>query len=628
MKIYPAKTLSVFCVLLCCALLPNCGGGGGNKNRTPTLTQILVAPASKSIPKGTNLPLTATGFYSDGSKKDLTTSVTWQASPATVAKIDTKGNLSGVAEGVAQVSAVYQGLTGNASIMVSAAALSQISVTAPKSSLPLGETEALNATGTYTDGSTQNLTSLVTWQAGPSNIASVSTQGNLKGLSQGVAQVSAAYQSVTGAASVTVGAAVLIQITVNTPRSALPLGESEPLTATGMFSNGSMQDLTQSVTWKTNPSAVAGIDAKGNLSALSKGVAQASAAYQGVTGIASVTVGSAALLRIDINPNSSSLPLGESEPLTAVGTFSDGTVQNLTTVATWNSSQSSVASVNTSGTVAAKTLGTATITAVSASVTGTASLTVSAPVIVGVSINPAQSSLLIGATGQLQALATFSDGSTQDVTATATWISGSPNVVGAGDDGVVTTEMVGTATIQAADSGFTGTAILTVAPMLLVNYYSRINAVNAKLDDTIRVVNPGYTQQDMCAMIYVFDQTQEMNECCGCIVSDGGLLTLSLLKDLTANPLTGKEPNAGEIAIVPSNLGSNGQCNAGTPTPNSMLASWDTHVQGSTGAYSVTETPSSVVVLSPTEQQVLAVECGLLQTLGSGSGTCTCGTGD
>lgn len=628
MRQKPANALSVFFALLSASLLLNCGGGGMS-NRPATLSRILITAASTSIPKGTDLALTATGIFSDGSEKNVTASAIWQAGPASVAKVDATGNLSGLGVGTAQVSAVYLGVTGNTAITIAPAALLHITVTAPQSTLPQGESEALAATGSYTDGSTQNLTTTVTWQATPANIASVSAQGELKGLNAGAAQVSAAYHSVTGNASVTVGAAALLQIAVNAPRSSLPLGESESLTATGTYSNGTTQDLTQQVTWTASPASVVAIDGHGNLSGHGQGVGQASAAYQAVTGSASVTVGSAALLRIDISPEQSSLPLGESEPLTATGSFSDGTTQNLTKVVVWNSSQPGVASVNPAGAVAAKSQGSATIGATVGSIGATASLTVTAPVVVGILINPPQSALLIGATGQLQAIATYSDGSMQDVTATATWVSEQPNVVNAADDGVVTAENVGTAIIQAIDSGSTGSASLTVSPMMLVSYYSRINAVNGKLDTTVRLVDPGYTQGDMCAMIYVFDQTQEMNECCGCVISDSGLVTLSLMKDLTSNPLIGKEPAAGDVEIVPATLGPNGQCNAGNPNFTSTLAGWETNAQQTTGGhYTVTEIPATVDALSPTEAQVLAVECGMVQTLGSGSGICSCGTGN
>jgi Big-like domain-containing protein len=627
MKLHPAKVTSVFCVLLCCSLLPNCGSGG-SMSHTPTLSRIVISAASKSIPKGTNLALTAAGVYSDGSQKNLTTAVAWGSFPLTIATVNAQGSLAGLGVGVAQVSAQYQGLMGNASITISPAALVSIAISGPEPTLPQGETEPLTAMGTFTDGTTQNLTSLATWHAGPANIASVSASGVLKGLGQGGAAVSAAYQSVTGSASVTIGTGALVSISVSAPRSTLPLGESEVMIATGNYSDGTTQNLTPQVSWKTNPASVAGITPQGSLTGLAQGITQVSAAYQGMNGAAAVSVGSAALLRLDVSPGQSSLPLGESEPLVATGTFSDGTVQNLSHVATWNSSQSSVASVNTTGGVAGKAQGSATITANIGAISGNASLTVTAPVIVGVSVNPTQSSLVIGSVGQLQAIAAFSDGSTQDVSATAAWTSEEPAVVGIAAGGFVSAEQVGTATIEAAQSGFTGTGTLTVAPMMLIGYFNRTNAANSKFDGTVRIVNPGYTPEDMCAMIYVFDSNEEMNACCGCVISDSGLLTLSLLNDITGNTLTGPKPAAGSIDIVPANLGANGQCNAGTPSPNSMLASWETNVQGPSAFYQVTEIPSGVQPLSPIEQQVLSTECGMIQTLGSGTGICSCGTGD
>jgi hypothetical protein len=707
----PAKAISVFCILMGCALLANCGGG--NSNHAPTLNQILVTPAGKSIAKGTSLALTATGVYSDGTQKNLTTSVTWQASPTTIAVVNPQGSLSGQAVGTAEVVATDGTVSGSVSVTVGAATLTQVTVTAPESSLPLDESEQLTATGTYTDGTTQNLTSSVTWQAGPTSIASISAQGQLKGLNQGAAQISAAYQNLTGTASVTVGAAALVQISVTAPRANLPLGESESLSATGTFSNGNTQNVTSLVTWQAGPSTVASVNAQGSLKGLNTGVAQISAAYQGLTGNAAVTVGSAALLsiavsgpqsslplgenetlsaigtfsngttqdlttiatwqsnpstivtitqgnlsavgkgttqvsatyqtisgtmnvsvsaavlvRLDINPDETSLPLGETATLTAVGTFSDGSTQNLTPAAAWSSSQPSVASVTAPGSVAGKTLGAATITAAVGSINGTSGLTVAAPVMVGLTVYPSQSSLIIGGTSQLQALANYSDGSTQNVTASATWTSEDPQLATVISNGFVTADQIGAATIQAEQNDFTGTGTVTVAPMMMISYFNRINSAASGVDATIQLVNPGSPPGDICAMIYVFDANEEMNECCGCQISDSGLLTLSLLHNLMTNPLTGTTPGVGTVEIFPASLPSNGQCNAGTPTPSAMLAGWQTNVQVAGSGYQVTEIPQKVVALGQIEQQVLTTDCGMIETLGSGTGVCSCGTTD
>ncbi len=63
-------------------------------------------------------------------------------------------------------------------------------------------------------------------------------------------------------------------------------------------------------------------------------------------------------------------------------------------------------------------------------------------------------------------------------------------------------------------------------------------------DNIIRLVNPngaangnlsGAKEQTVCAMIYVFDDEEEMGECCGCPVSSAGLATFSVEKNLTSN---------------------------------------------------------------------------------------------
>lgn len=598
----------------------------------PALLSIAVSASQPSLPLGESESLTATGSFSNGSAQDLTQSVTWQTSPSTVAKINSHGDLTSLAPGSAQVSAAYQGITGNASITIGPAALLHITVVAIQSSLPLGESEPLTATGSFSDGSTQDLTASVTWKASPSAVATINAQGELKSLSLGSTQVSASYQGLTGNTSITIGTAALMSIAVTATQSSLPLGESEPLTATGSFSDGTTKPLSSSVTWRANPATVAKINAQGNLTALAQGVAQVSAVSQEVTGSASLTIGPAALMQIAVNPNQSSLPLGEAEPLTATGSFSDGTTKNLTSSVNWTSSIPGIAGVSSGGAVVGKGVGTATINATFSSVTGVASLTVTPAVIVALKISPATLSLLISNSSQFKAIATLSDGTTQNITGTVTWSTGTPNILNVTDGGLVTGVQVGAGTLLArTTSGSKASASVTVTPLMTVSYFNRVNAASSGYDGTIRLVNPGvttgYSDGNLCAMVYVFDRNQELNECCGCTISDSGLRTLSLINDLTANPLSGKAPVAGSIEIVPAEPGSSGQCNAGSLDPNGVMLGWETNVQGTTGTFQVTEMPLLLVPLGNTEGKVLASECSMLQQLGSGAGVCSCGSG-
>jgi hypothetical protein len=81
-------------------------------------------------------------------------------------------------------------------------------------------------------------------------------------------------------------------------------------------------------------------------------------------------------------------------------------------------------------------------------------------------------------------------------------------------------------------------------------------------DSTLRIVNDGYSG-NLWASFYVFDDSQELQECCSCRVSADGLLSESVNNQLLANPLTGKVTHAGEIAVIASST----QGPTATPQP-------------------------------------------------------------
>ena len=173
-----------------------------------------------------------------------------------------------------------------------------------------------------------------------------------------------------------------------------------------------------------------------------------------------------------------------------------------------------------------------------------------------------------------------------------------------------------------------------------INYFSN-NGVSGAPDATVRIDNPGSPvvappenfpspPQNLCAMIYVFDNDQQLTECCGCVVTPNGLRTLSVGKNLTNNPLTGVVSNNGVINIV-SALPNNSPCDPTTGfdfTPT--VRAWSSHIQNKVGsAYPVTETEFTNATLSETEfAGNLIDQCFFVQRLGSGHGICSCGTGD
>jgi hypothetical protein len=130
-------------------------------------------------------------------------------------------------------------------------------------------------------------------------------------------------------------------------------------------------------------------------------------------------------------------------------------------------------------------------------------------------------------------------------------------------------------------------------------------------------------------MIYVFDADQQLSECCGCVETHNGLRTLSVRRDLTSNPLTGRVSTNGVIKVVSAAI-NNSPCDPTSnvkPTPN--LRVWNTHIQNAVGtAFPITETESSDSTLGATELANLQAQCAFINILGSGQGICSCGTGD
>jgi hypothetical protein len=191
-----------------------------------------------------------------------------------------------------------------------------------------------------------------------------------------------------------------------------------------------------------------------------------------------------------------------------------------------------------------------------------------------------------------------------------------------------------------------------------LNYYSNRNNLNG-LDQTTRLINPGTygtpisdgtvagipLEGALCANIYVFDSTQEMLECCSCPITANGILQLSLINNLTQNPLTGlPAPNSGVIKVVstlahstPAGPACGDETDIVARTPVFGLLGWQTHVQQPVlNSFVVTEdgfkgvnpfSPgSNLAGTNPevNEQAFLGQACSFVQYLGSGKGVCTC----
>jgi len=80
--------------------------------------------------------------------------------------------------------------------------LASISVTG--SAPVVGATSQLAAAAVLSDGTTQDVTSVATWQSSDTSLATVSSTGLVTGIAEGAVVVQAAYSGVTGSMSITI----------------------------------------------------------------------------------------------------------------------------------------------------------------------------------------------------------------------------------------------------------------------------------------------------------------------------------------------------------------------------------------------------------------------------------------
>jgi hypothetical protein len=163
-----------------------------------------------------------------------------------------------------------------------------------------------------------------------------------------------------------------------------------------------------------------------------------------------------------------------------------------------------------------------------------------------------------------------------------------------------------------------------------VTYFSSGNT-SAAPDQTIRIVNDGDTASTLWASFYVFDDSEEMEECCSCQVSPDGLLSESLNKQLTASTFSARsEISRGVIKVISSSAPAIESTNY-TNTLAPGLRMWATHTQAKNnggGGFAVTETLAADSNLGTTEKSNLEILCGWVNYLGSGWGVCSCSNED
>ena len=200
----------------------------------PTLTSLSVTPVNPRILTGASQQFTATGTYSDSSAQNLSSQVTWTSLNTGVATINTSGLATGVSTGMTIISATLAGVSNNTTLTVQAPpTLTSLTVTPANPSIWRGASQQFTATGIYSDGSTQNLSSQVTWTSSNTGVATINVGGLATGSSAGNTTISATLGGLVGSTTLTVLSVPLTITTTSLPNGISNVAYSATLTASG-----------------------------------------------------------------------------------------------------------------------------------------------------------------------------------------------------------------------------------------------------------------------------------------------------------------------------------------------------------------------------------------------------------
>jgi uncharacterized protein YjlB len=249
------------------------------------LSSIAISPASpNNLAVGATEHFIAVGTYADGSLMDITSQVIWSSTVPGITTIAAGGTATGVKSGIANITAVLAGITSHP-VALTVISLSAISV-APSSpaNMGVGSTQHFTATGSYSDGSTADFTSQVVWSSSNPAVVTIASGGIAAAVGGGTTNITAAFGGLTSqpvAMMVKVLSAIIIE-PVTSPRN-LNVGASLAFTAVGIFSDGSMSDITSQVIWISSNTNIATILSNGSATGVAGGTAIITAASSGIT---------------------------------------------------------------------------------------------------------------------------------------------------------------------------------------------------------------------------------------------------------------------------------------------------------------------------------------------------------
>ena len=316
---------------------------------------ITLNPTEMSVKVGTSSQITAIVEPENAMDKELI----WETSDASVVTVDSTGKVTGVKTGTAVVTAktkdgkIKSICTVNITtdtIDVEKIILSPTSVTVKE-----GLTSQITATVMPENATNRELV----WTTSDASVAIVDNTGKVTGVKKGTATITVKTKDGKVKATVTVNveANEVEKITLSSDKLSLKVGSTSKITATVTPENATDKELV----WTTSDASIATVDSTGKVTGVKKGTVTITAKTKDgkVKATCTVNVEAIEVKSITLNPTEMSVKVGTSSQITATVTPENATDKELI----WETSNASVATVDSTGKVTGVKTGTAVVTA-------------------------------------------------------------------------------------------------------------------------------------------------------------------------------------------------------------------------------------------------------------------------
>ncbi|KMZ42198.1 MULTISPECIES: Ig-like domain-containing protein [Bacillales] len=403
-----------------------------------------------AIPVGGAKQVTVKASYpGGGSAEDVTQKVVWSSSSPNVASVR-QGLITGVSTGSVTVTATYGTRTVN--ISVSVGVMQTLTVDKKKIVLANGKSETVKLTAAYADGTNKDVTDTATWSTASAAVAEV-MNGKITATGAGKTTITGTFDGKSVSIAVEVDQAT--NLSVDPRMLILNVNESKDIKLSATDSAGNSDNVTKDAEWSSTSLKVADV-VNGRVTGLSNGRATITAKYGGKSISIQVEVGIVSKLEADkrfVSTKSNS-----NVQVTLTATFSDGRTMDVTNLADWKTSNYKVADVS-KGLVSGRAYGKTTVTARYND--KSVSIPVDVDMLKYLKTDVVQLVMNKGETKQVSAIATYMDGSEQNVSKPALWTT-TRLLVADVKDGIIKATGSGKATIYVQYGGKKTPIVVTV----------------------------------------------------------------------------------------------------------------------------------------------------------------------